>query len=77
MTLEEVTFINEFAEVRVRVVETRTGRLLELHAPRLDSTVRLDTFALELLSQLDPAALSDLLQHTYERPEPNAPGGSA
>ena len=75
MAFTETTFINEFSEVRVTVVQTRTGNVLELHAPRIGTTVRLDTFALELLTRLDPAALSDYVQDAYQAPE--QPGDGA
>lgn len=76
MTLNETTFINEFSEVRVRVVQTRAGNVLELHAPRVGTTVRLDTFALELLTRLDPTALSDFIQDAYQASETDR-GGAA
>ena len=75
MTFQETTFMNEFSEVRVRVIETRNGELLQLEAPRVGARATLDAFSLELLTQIDLAILSDLVQHGYDRREIVSPGG--
>ncbi len=67
MSLQEATFLNEFSEVQVRVLSTRNGQVLQIEAPRLGSSVTLDTFTLELLTEIDLEILSELVQMTYER----------
>ena len=66
----EFVLMNEFSEVRVRVVETRNGRGLEVYSPRLGSTNRFDPLALEVLSQISRDDVSQLLHRLYcELPE--------
>jgi hypothetical protein len=67
VSLDDHTLINEFAEVRLRLLATRNGRVLELSAPRLGTRIVLDAFALELLTQLSVAELSDRIQESYDR----------
>ena len=62
----DLTLINEFAEVRIRIDATPGNQHVELHAPRYGRTARLDTFLLELLARMGPEFLSDALQEVYE-----------
>lgn len=56
---------NEFAEVRVRRVETRNGVRLEIHSPRLGRHVRLDALELESLTWQSPETFSAFLEQPY------------
>lgn len=62
---------NEFAEVRVRKVQTHNGVRLEIVAPKLDCAIRLCPLELEALSWQSPETLSELLK-TPLGPEPEA-----
>lgn len=56
---------NEFAEVRIRLVETRNGQRLEISSARLSSAVRLDPLECEALSWQEPEFFSELLGHPF------------
>lgn len=62
---EPVTIANEFASVRVAKVWTRNGERLEIEAPRLGHTIRLDPLHLESLSWQTPESLSRLLEQPF------------
>ena len=52
---------NEFALVRIRKILTRNGERLEIEAPKLGHTIRLDAVALEALTWQEPEVFSRLL----------------
>ena len=59
---EEFSIINEFGAVHVRKIRTRTGERLEISAPRMGYSVRLDALALEALSWQTEEFFSALLE---------------
>ncbi|MEA2323714.1 MAG: hypothetical protein QOD81_3564 [Solirubrobacteraceae bacterium] len=60
---------NEFAEVRVRMVQTRNGVRLEIAAPKLERSVLLDPVELESLTWQTPETFSSFLVTPFG-PEP-------
>jgi hypothetical protein len=58
----EMQIGNEFALVRIRKVSTRNGERLEIEAPKLGHTIRLDAVALETLTWQEPELFSTLLE---------------
>lgn len=62
----ETVLVNEFVEIRLRVVETRCGRALEIHSGRTGETTVLDPFALDLLASVSPGDLGGLVQRQYD-----------
>lgn len=63
-----ISIANEFAEVFVRRVETRNGVRLEIHSPRMGTTIRLDALELESLTWQDTEVFSRFLEHPYGPP---------
>jgi hypothetical protein len=58
----EMQIGNEFALVRIRKVSTRNGERLEIEAPKLGHSIRLDAVALETLTWQEPELFSTLLE---------------
>jgi hypothetical protein len=58
----ELQIGNEFGFVRLRKVRGRNGERLEIEAPRLGHSVRLDAVALESLTWQEPELFSALLE---------------
>ena len=61
----DLEITNEFTTARVRKVWTRNGERLEVHSPRLGSTVLLDPLELESLTWQTPETFSRLLEDPY------------
>jgi hypothetical protein len=61
----EFTLVNEFGFVRVRKLRTRNGERLEVEAPRLGHTIRLDALAAEGLSWQSPETISSWLETPF------------
>lgn len=68
----EIVLVNEFVEVRVRAIESRNGRALEIHSGRTGHTTVLDPFALDVLASISPQELVNLVQRQYDGPPTNA-----
>ncbi|MEA2254399.1 MAG: hypothetical protein QOG35_444 [Solirubrobacteraceae bacterium] len=66
---EYLHLANEFAEVRVRKVNTRNGVRLEIVAPKLGRRVQLDPVELESLTWQTPETFSSFLTTPFG-PEP-------
>lgn len=62
---QEFSVVNEYAVVRVRKILTRNGERLEIHAPRLGHTIRLDALACEALSWQAPEVISTFLEQPF------------
>jgi len=60
-----IVIANEFAGVRLRIVQRRTGQVLEVYSPRRNSTVVLDAAALDLLAGTPIDAIV-ALSRTYD-----------
>lgn len=56
---------NEFTEVKVRKVYTKKGERLEIVAPKVGYSIRLDALALEGLSWQDRETISGFLETPY------------
>ncbi len=56
---------NEFTTSRVRKVLTRNGERLEIHSPKLGTTILLDPLELESLTWQTPETFSRLLEDPY------------
>ena len=56
---------NEFAEVRVRVVETRNGSRLLIESPKTGHAVALCPLELEALTWQGPATFSAMIGQPY------------
>jgi hypothetical protein len=67
---EPAELANEFAFVRVRVVETRNGVRLEIAAPKLGRGIRLDPVELETLTWQTHETFSAFLRTPFG-PEPD------
>jgi len=63
---EEVTLANEFSEIRVYRVETRTGSRLMIESPKSGQWVTMDPLELEALTWQTPATFSALVGHPHE-----------
>jgi hypothetical protein len=59
---EEFSIINEFGAVHIRKIHTRNGERLEISAPRMGYSVRLDALELEALSWQTEEFFSALLE---------------
>lgn len=59
-----IVVANEFADVRVRRVQTRNGVRLEIFSPRRGTRVHLDAVELDLLSFQEPEMFSEMLERT-------------
>jgi hypothetical protein len=68
---EPADLANEFAHVRVRVVQTHNGVRLEILAPKLGRAIRLDPVELETLTWQTHQLFSELLRTPFG-PEPEA-----
>lgn len=68
---EYLTLANEFAEVRVRKVDTHNGVRLEIVAPKLGRRILLDPVELESLTWQTPETFSTFLRTPFG-PEPEA-----
>jgi hypothetical protein len=66
----EMQIGNEFALVRIRKVSTRNGERLEIEAPKLGHSIRLDAVALETLTWQEPELFSTLLESGAPPPAP-------
>jgi hypothetical protein len=66
----EMQIGNEFALVRIRKVSTRNGERLEIEAPKLGHSIRLDAVALETLTWQEPELFSTLLASGAPPPAP-------
>ena len=66
----EMQIGNEFALVRIRKVSTRNGERLEIEAPKLGHSIRLDAVALETLTWQEPELFSTLLETGAPPPAP-------
>lgn len=62
---ETAEIANEFALVRVRVVQTRNGMRLEITAPRLARGIRLDPLELETLTWQTHETFSKFLRTPF------------
>ena len=60
-----ISIVNEFGAVWVRKVYTRNGERLEINAPNLGYSIRLDALQLEALSWQSPETLSKLLETPF------------
>lgn len=56
---------NEFTTVRVRKVLTRNGERLEVHSPKLGTTILLDPLELESLTWQTTETFSRMLEDPY------------
>lgn len=56
---------NEFAFTRVRKIWTRNGERLEIMAPKLDFSIRLDAIELESLTRQTTESFAKLVEETY------------
>lgn len=56
---------NEFTTARVRKVLTRNGERLEVHSPKLGSTILLDPLELESLTWQTTETFSRMLEDPY------------
>lgn len=56
---------NEFATVKLRPVETRHGKRLEISSPELDRSIRLSSIELESLTWQSHEAFSEFLETPY------------
>jgi hypothetical protein len=56
---------NEFSFVRMRKVFTRNGERLEIEAPRLGTSIRLDPMQLESLTWQEPSTFSQFLESPF------------
>lgn len=56
---------NEFAYTRVRKVWTRNGERLEIVAPKLDFSIRLDAIELESLTRQTSESFGKFVEATY------------
>lgn len=63
-----ISIANEFAEVFVQRVETRNGVRLQIHSPRMGTTIRLDALELESLTFQDADVFSKFLENPYGSP---------
>jgi hypothetical protein len=63
--LAEFKLVNEYAVVRVRKILTRNGERMEIHAPRLGYTIRLDALACEGLSWQSPQTIGKFLETPF------------
>lgn len=61
----QIDLSNAYASVRVRKVHTGNGVRLEIHAPKLGHTIRLDPLELESLTWQDKGLFSTLLSEPY------------
>jgi hypothetical protein len=66
-----IRLANEFAEVEVRLVDTRNGQRLEIRSPRLDKVVRLCPLELESLTWQPPEWFSALLAAPFGPEHPD------
>jgi hypothetical protein len=62
---QEFTIVNEFAFVKIRKLRTRNGERLEVEAPRLGHTIRMDALAAEGLSWQSPETVSSWLETPF------------
>lgn len=69
-----IQIANEFTTARVRKVHTRNGERLEIHSPKLGTTILLDPLELESLTWQTTETFSRMLQDPYgpEDPQPRA-----
>jgi len=63
---EPVRIANEFAEVELRIVDTRNGQRLEIRLPRTGRSVRLCPVELESLTWQSPEWYTALLEQQPE-----------
>jgi hypothetical protein len=70
---QTMVIANEFAVVHVTKVHTRNGVRLEIHSPRLGSTISLDPLELDSLTWQTPDTFAGFLRRPYgERPRQGA-----
>ena len=62
---EEITVANEFAEIRVRKVETRNGARLMIESPRSGQWVALCPLELEALTWQNPQTFSAMIGNPF------------
>jgi hypothetical protein len=62
---EPIELANEYAEVRVRTVQTRNGVRLEIVAPKLGRGIRLDPVELETLTWQSHELFSEFLRTPF------------
>lgn len=65
MSAEEITVANEFAEIRVRRVETRNGARLMIESPRSGQWVALCPLELEALTWQSGEVFSAMVGNPY------------
>ncbi len=60
-----IQIANEFTTARVRRTYTRNGERLEIHSPKLGTTILLDPLELESLTWQTTETFSRMLEHPY------------
>lgn len=56
--------VNEFADVTLRIVQTRNGERLEISSPRRGTSIRLDAVELEALTWQTSDVFSGMLKES-------------
>lgn len=72
---EPIVVANEFAEVRVRRVDTRNGARLLIESPKSGQWVSLDPLELEALTWQNTATFSAMVGNPFGPLVPEATGG--
>lgn len=65
MAKEAFEVSNEFATVKIRIVETRHGQRLEIASPELERSIRLSSIELESLTWQDHETFTEFLETPF------------